>query len=331
MSLVGIDVSDYQGIVDWNAVAQSGRTFAFAKATEGTNFVCRTFARNWAGMQAAGLVRGAYHFARPDSNSPQAEAAFFLQQVEQAGGLAPGDLLVLDLEAGSGNLLGWAQAWLQYVYDQVGVRPLLYSGAWFLMPHSCCGDDFLGQHGLWLAAYQAEMPGPPPGWPVIAFWQHTDRAIVPGVPGPCDQSYFNGDDIEQLKLYGMPGDGAAAEAAAPAEAAQVGDPGAEQPGDTGAAAPAEAEAAPPEAAAEAAPAETAPAPMEACHEAAPATDAMPAGVGTKRRAAPRRRPTTTKAAVKANGSAKAAGSTAKTSGAGTKGAGSGARRATAKR
>jgi lysozyme len=275
--ILGIDVSDYQGNVDWNAVAQSGRQFAFAKATEGTNFVCRTFAGNWAGMQAAGLIRGAYHFARPDSNSPEAEADFFLQQV---GDLSPGDLLVLDLEAGSGDLSAWASAWLQHVYEQVGFRPLLYSGSWFLSPHRCTSNDFLGQHGLWLAAYQSEMPSPPPGWPVLAFWQHTDAASVPGVGGGCDQSYFNGDDIETLKKYGKPDDAAVA-----------------QPTEAQAPAPAET----PVATAEAAPAE---APEAAPVEAAPAADAMPKRRTRAKRAAPRRKRAAAAAGAKAGSSTK---------------------------
>ena len=59
----GIDVSHYQGNVDWTAVRGAGMVLAFATATEGSNYVDSKFAANWAGMKTVGLKRGAYHFA----------------------------------------------------------------------------------------------------------------------------------------------------------------------------------------------------------------------------------------------------------------------------
>ena len=63
----GIDVSHYQGDVDWAAVRAAGYTFAFTKATEGTDEVDPMFAANWAGIDSAGMTRGAYHFFDPDA------------------------------------------------------------------------------------------------------------------------------------------------------------------------------------------------------------------------------------------------------------------------
>jgi lysozyme len=199
--LLGIDVSDYQGQVNWSAVAASGRQFAFAKATEGSDFVCETFPRNWAGIRAAGLVRGTYHFARPNDNTPNVEADWVLQHV---GTPVVGDILCLDPEAGDGDLSSWALSWLQHVSERVGFRPVLYSGTWFLQPHGCTGNNDLAQYGLWLVAYQATMPTAPANWPFLAFWQHSQTASVPGVTtGGCDESFFNGD-LAHLVLYGCP-------------------------------------------------------------------------------------------------------------------------------
>lgn len=212
--LSGIDVSNWQGTVDWDAVAGGGVQFAFAKASEGTTFVDPQFARNWTEMRRVGLPRGAYHFAQPESNAPEAEADFFLNTLGTAGSLQPGDLIALDLEAGSGDLTLWTLAWLARVTARTGFRPLVYSGAWFLQPHLAATNGELPQHGLWLAAYTAALPAPPLNWPVIAFWQHTDSATIAGVAGTCDADFFNGD-AAQLKLYGKPA-GAAAHASAPA-------------------------------------------------------------------------------------------------------------------
>jgi GH25 family lysozyme M1 (1,4-beta-N-acetylmuramidase)/LysM repeat protein len=227
--LSGIDVSNWRGTVDWDAVVGGGVQFAFAKASEGTNFTDPQFARNWSEIRRVGLPRGAYHFAQPDQNAPQAEADFFLSTV---GPLQLGDLLALDLEAGTGDLTAWTLAWLARVAEQVGFRPLLYSGSWFMQPRLAANNPELPQHGLWLAAYTGTMPAPPLNWPVIAFWQHTRNATIPGVQGDCDASFFNGD-AAQLPLYGKPSGGVAAhlQPAAPAVAPSAGDY-VSRPGDT---------------------------------------------------------------------------------------------------
>ena len=75
--LAGIDVSHFQGEVDWGAVAAAGVRFAFIKATEGLDDVDPRFAQNWQGSRAAGLLRGAYHFLHPNLDARQ-QAAHFL-------------------------------------------------------------------------------------------------------------------------------------------------------------------------------------------------------------------------------------------------------------
>ena len=94
----GIDVSSYQGSVDWAQVKGAGLVFAFAKATQGTSQVDPEFATNWSGMRAAGLVCGAYHFLDADQD-PTAQAEHFLATVKlEAGDLPP----VLDIEVTQG-------------------------------------------------------------------------------------------------------------------------------------------------------------------------------------------------------------------------------------
>ena len=125
-AIYGIDVSSWQGPVDWGAVRRSGRLFAFAKATEGQTFVDSRFAANRAGMAGAGMaLRGFYHFARPDRNSAAAEASHFLRTV---GPLGPGEVAVLDLEVAAGPGVGdWAAEWLGLVAKATGRTPILYS------------------------------------------------------------------------------------------------------------------------------------------------------------------------------------------------------------
>ncbi|EEB99201.1 hypothetical protein MPER_01167 [Moniliophthora perniciosa FA553] len=74
----GIDVSGYQPNVNWATVKANGISFAYIKATEGTTFTSSTFSSQYTGATNAGLIRGAYHFAHPDSSSGAAQANFFL-------------------------------------------------------------------------------------------------------------------------------------------------------------------------------------------------------------------------------------------------------------
>src|SRR5262249_39837308 len=67
-AIQGIDASHWQGSINWTSVKNSGKTFAFYKATEGTTYTDPTFAANWAAIKNAGLIRGAYHFGHPGSD-----------------------------------------------------------------------------------------------------------------------------------------------------------------------------------------------------------------------------------------------------------------------
>ena len=98
----GQDVSGWQGRVDWAAQAALGSRFAYVKATEGRSYRSPDFDHQYTGAGNAGLVRGGYHFARPDSGGPEEQAEFFLNN----GGGWTGDGVTLpgmvDFEAYSG-------------------------------------------------------------------------------------------------------------------------------------------------------------------------------------------------------------------------------------
>ena len=87
-TLQGVDVSVYDGDVDWAQVKSSGRAFGIAKATEGSSLTDAEFATNWPAMKSAGIVRSAYHFFHCDTD-PATQASFFLGVM---GALEPGDL-----------------------------------------------------------------------------------------------------------------------------------------------------------------------------------------------------------------------------------------------
>ena len=208
---IGPDVSSHQGAVDWAAVKAAGCSFAFSKASGGAWYRNPYFAAAWEGMKQAGLQRGAYHFAFETSGQPlpgpgpEAEADYFLQTVLPHG-LARGDMLVLDIEQGAGQLGHWALRWCRYVQQAVGFTPLIYTGKWFSDPHGFAQVPELAQYPLWLADYSAtSVPAPAAPWTKTSFWQCTDHASVPGVSTPADGNLFNGP-LASLPSYGKPGD-----------------------------------------------------------------------------------------------------------------------------
>lgn len=198
----GIDCSNNNGPIDFDAVAGAGYQFAYIKVSEGISFSDAYFPYNWSEAKRVGMVRGAYHFARPDYGyTPDAELAWFIQCL--GGAIQPGDFIVLDAEKGVGNTAAWYLRWLQLATSAFGFAPMLYSGRWFMDPAGITNNAAFADYGLILAAYQATQPAVPAPWDVLAMWQHSDTGSVPGLTGACDLDLFNGT-IDRLKAYGKP-------------------------------------------------------------------------------------------------------------------------------
>jgi len=189
----GVDVSKYQHDtgkpIDWQAVRRSGQAFAFIKATGGSDRVDPWFHREWAAAKAAGMIRGAYHYADP-SRSADAQAAFVVQTVgstREAGNLG----IALDLESTGGlkpkQLIAWAHTFLNGVERRTGRTPILYTYVSF-WHNAMAGNRGFGAYPLWLARYNAKAPAPLPGWTQWTFWQRTSTHRLPGIPGYVDHN-----------------------------------------------------------------------------------------------------------------------------------------------
>jgi GH25 family lysozyme M1 (1,4-beta-N-acetylmuramidase) len=209
----GVDVSNWNGTINWSKVAHAGYRFVIAKATEATNFEDATYAANRSASQAAGLAFGAYHFARPSGVGVAGVTASAVAQADYFLGFAtpqPGELPpVLDLEA-TGNLSArllqaWTKAWTQEVYARLGVHPLVYSSPAFWEAH--LGDSTaVAAAGtpLWIAHWtRASKPWIPAqnwdglGWTV---WQWTNCASVPGIAHCVDGDRMNGPTPAPLAI-----------------------------------------------------------------------------------------------------------------------------------
>ncbi len=203
-TLKGVDVSSYQGSINWSSARADGITFGFAKATEGETIADSTFAGNWAGMKAAGVVRGAYHFFHPNE-SATAQADFVLSKV---GTLEAGDLpIVLDFEVLDGvseaTAVADAVTFLQTVTHATGKTAILYMSSGFL------GGSYasLAPYTLWVANYGVSCPGLPSEWSRWSFWQNSDSGSVSGISGGTDVDEFNGTLTALTALTGGSGGG----------------------------------------------------------------------------------------------------------------------------
>jgi GH25 family lysozyme M1 (1,4-beta-N-acetylmuramidase) len=209
----GVDLSHYNGLVDWGQFASSGNSFVFEKASEGVAGVDNAYSLNRAGAAADGLRFGAYHFARPAGSGLAGITANAETQADHFVAIAqpqPQDLLpVLDLEKTGGlpgsGLAAWAQAWLDEVQARLGVKPLIYTGLNFWHDALADTDAFARQgYRLWFARYTAlANPLAPAGnWGGLGwtFWQWSSCAHAVGITGCVDADRYRSTDLTPVTI-----------------------------------------------------------------------------------------------------------------------------------
>jgi lysozyme len=194
----GIDVSHFQGNVDWKKVAASGISFAFVKATQGAHFTDPKFKENWAGTRAAGVLRGAYHFLDPSVDGKK-QAAHFLATAK----LGTGDLLpAVDVEkigaGGAVELRNNLMAFLAEVHKVSGHHAIIYISPAFWNEHIAAGTKAPWKNPLWVAEYGVSKPRTIDGLPSWSIWQHSRKGSVSGIEGKVDLDKAR--DIDRLKI-----------------------------------------------------------------------------------------------------------------------------------
>lgn len=194
----GMDVSSYQGNVNWSGAYANGARFAYIKATEGTGYTNAYFAQQYNGSYNVGMIRGAYHFARPNLSSGAYQADYF---VNHGGGWSgdgktlPGALDIEWNPYSGGTCYGLSQsgmvAWIKSFSDEYHARtsrwPVIYTAtSWW---SECTGNrgDFTSTNPLWVARYASSVGTLPYAWSYYTFWQNADSGTFPG-----DQDRFNG-------------------------------------------------------------------------------------------------------------------------------------------
>lgn len=200
-SIHGIDVSSYQGKIDWQKVKNMNEdgvhiSFAFIKATEGILLVDPYFQRNWREAPKAGVLCGAYHFFRPQF-SGKWQARFFLQTVR----IEKGDLpMVVDIEqldhVTPVKMRAELKEFLLQIQAKTGAKPIIYSGLTFYQDYL---EGYFDDYTLWIAHYYHPelVISKNTNW---KFWQHSDKAKVNGINHVVDFNIFRGDSTVLRKM-----------------------------------------------------------------------------------------------------------------------------------
>jgi lysozyme len=197
MPVQGIDVSRWQGKIDWASVAASGKRFAFIKATEGGDHLDPRFNENWHGAKQAGIARGAYHFmfwCRPAAD----QARWFKQIVPNDPDALPP---VLDVEWNNESktcpqnidkekALAKIQHMLHEMERYTGKRPIIYTDINF--HNDILEGEFLDYpHWIRSTAAEPHVRYRDRKWTV---WQYTTTGRVPGISGDVDRNAFYGSE-----------------------------------------------------------------------------------------------------------------------------------------
>ncbi len=210
-SIMGVDVSHYDGTITWSSVKSTGVSFAWAKASEGTTITDATYAANMVNGTAAGIAMAGYHFAHPETNSAASEASFFLGI---AGSYIKPCYLppALDLEDPSGGpslvssmtsaaLTTWVQDWMSAIKTQTGITPVLYTNGSIA--------TYLGSsvktYPIWIADPDGSSTAQPSNigsWPTWTFKQYSWTGTVAGISSQVDMNVFNGNQTAFNNLIG---------------------------------------------------------------------------------------------------------------------------------
>jgi lysozyme len=198
---IGLDVSEFQGKIDWTLVETIEENhpleFVFIRATAGNDRVDGQFKENWLGAKSRKMIRGAYHYYRPNENSLE-QAQLFIKTVHIHKGDLPPVLDIEKLPKGQSldSLKIGLRRWLKAVEAHYKVKPIIYTGEKYY-------DDFLKEdfsdYLFWIANYNFYRDKIGEDW---LFWQFTEKASVSGIKGNVDVNIYNGD-VEQLRFITM--------------------------------------------------------------------------------------------------------------------------------
>lgn len=185
----GIDVSHYQGHIDWETVARDGGiSYVYAKATEGASYVDATHTYNISMARKHGLKVGSYHYYRPNVNVEQQLQNMISVVLKSDQDLVP----MIDIEEDKGvseeKFISDLTRFIRMVEQHYGKKPLLYSGEYFYNRHF---QGLFLDYQWMLARYSTKSPVLKDGKEYL-MWQYSDKGNIPGIRGAVDRSCLVG-------------------------------------------------------------------------------------------------------------------------------------------
>lgn len=207
-NIKGIDVSHWQGNIDWSQVANDGVVWAIAKATEGSHFIDDYFDNNYKGMIDNGIVPGAYHMFR-ENVSGVTQADYFLNKLLDVANNYQ-MLLAVDVERNDNVWQETARDRLRdclyRIFEKTGRIPFIYTSdsKWRELIEYYYQEPAWTTHvPLWVAHYGTDRPTIPDGWLIWYIWQYSSTGSVNGVNGNVDLDWFRGSMTDLQKFSGI--------------------------------------------------------------------------------------------------------------------------------
>jgi lysozyme len=219
-SLLGIDVSSFQGSVNWTSVKGDGVAFAFARCTEGTASVDSDFSGNVTRGKSAGLQMGAYHFAYPAEGCPSLQASHFWANAGSKISSTDGKTIepMVDCEeftgigCAEGTYTTWYNDWKNdlLTHTSIPLRPVIYVSAC-----NACHLSSSISMGAWIADYNGQNLYTGNPWSTCTscnvwgssnawtYWQVSSTGSISGISGNVDLDAYNGTLSELISWQGV--------------------------------------------------------------------------------------------------------------------------------
>jgi len=205
--LFGIDISHYQGFVNWKMMNQTaeGKTsfnnkteisFVIMRATVGEDLEDEQFATNWPSTKKYGIIRGAYHYYRPDENSIKQADNFISVVTLEKGDLPP----VLDIEAVPNlqsikSIKKGLIKWLNKVEKHFGIKPIIYTSDSYYKDF--LSDTTFQNYTFWIANFNRVKQPQFKKWKI---WQFSETGRINGINHNVDFNVFKGNILELKKM-----------------------------------------------------------------------------------------------------------------------------------
>lgn len=196
LAVHGVDVSRWQGDIDWEKLRRQGANFVYIKATDGGDHLDPMFRKNWRNAAKAGLRRGAYHFFYWCRTAGE-QADWFIRNVPKVEGALPP---VIDVEwngesrcrkrPSRAKVLEKMQVFMDRLERHYGQRPIIYTAPDFYR------DNLKGafqDYPFWLRAVAQHPSKVYPGRKWV-FWQYSGSGLSHGVDGRIDLNVFHGSE-----------------------------------------------------------------------------------------------------------------------------------------